>query len=259
MSFISIIEQCNNISLDIAAQESYYPFFILDYFIGLLHPSLLNILKKYFPQFYHQVIPWSLKLNLKKVENSNLHHLLSKFSNSHPVTLSPEILISPKCISIWIDNLVQNLRQFYLEYDENVSANESLDILYPLKGWRNEKYGIWSNPYEPKFECSNEEFSSSFNSPLIQSSLSSSNSSIFLFEIERAAIGLFGLTSYGVHVNGVVIPSPLFATQVDILNGINASSINNSNGESNSITAMLETNVQNFKVTNYIFIFLILF
>ena len=75
--------------------------------------------------------------------------------------------------------LVKYLRELLLE--EEGLAPELQSLLRPLTGWRDEAYGVWKDPYAPH------------------------RKEDLLFRIERSAVSLFGLTSYGVHINGWIV------------------------------------------------------
>jgi 8-oxo-dGTP pyrophosphatase MutT (NUDIX family) len=200
-SYLEICQRCNNMTIEQMAKQGFYPFFVQRHHVGFIHPTFRKFLEKHFPQ------EWAY---FNTVESKRFHAIIESLDLlfDKRIYLDADIGSSSDKATLFFESLFINIKKWV---DKNPDAcNEEASgiaedhypILKPLQGWREEKYGVYADPLRPAFSIQME-------STLIQSMRSGKNVSLspLLFQIERSAISLLGVVGYGVHANGVVIPS----------------------------------------------------
>lgn len=176
-TFLPVVEECHDQSLaKMAAEESYYPLLVQDaYWVGHVHVSFLTFLKAHFAELAQSFVLFPLPAS---------EALRVYFQ------MGVKVVVQEESLTLFFDRLFRCIRAHLLRQGGAASASMP-EILTPLLGWREERYGVWSNPYQPVFSKAASERATA--------------SSMLLFEIERSAVALLGVTSYGVHANAVVV------------------------------------------------------
>lgn len=220
--FFPSVNVNDNVNEQSCQIDHIYPFFVAGYQVGFIRDSLLRITKTHVPDAFQMLV---------------IQHLPSDKGAIATVSLS-DTLTNAEERSKFFERMFFYLRQIVLDTLKqsaslNSSGNGSVEtsvcspvpspvlsngasldfygmaslpkVLYPLKGWRSELYGVWSNPCRPRFDLLQAVTDEHPLDATQYKEVSTDPESVFLFHVERSAVGLLGLTSYGVHLNGVVV------------------------------------------------------
>jgi 8-oxo-dGTP pyrophosphatase MutT (NUDIX family) len=127
---------------------------------------------------------------IEKVPKDKFHAPISYLDRlfSERLYLSPAMSSCSDITTDFFDKLFTNLRHFVQITDK---VDKDWPILVPLKGWREEKYGVYVDPLSPGFSTG----------------ANNGSHSTLLFQVERSAVSLLGVVGYGVHANGAVLPA----------------------------------------------------
>lgn len=208
--YLFVCQLCNNMDIIELSKQSFYPFIVHKYHIGFIHPMFMQFLEEHFAKDRNY---------FKELEKNDIEVQFPRISRyfDKGIILSQEAGSSSEQITKFFDDLFRRIKKWV---DQN-SSGSKIDtakylILTPLMGWREEKYGVYADPLLPGF--------SPYGSPL-------------LFQIERSAVSLLGVTGYGVHANGIV---------VDPSKSNNASITTNNIGNINEKSYDIQRAIDNF-------------